>query len=178
MLVAIAVLVLVAQEDVLPVLNVVETTAAVPAAVRHRVRIAAIDAVHHPIRVREVVIVDAIREEGKHPFLYHFFFCFSLFSLSLPPCGLLFVALFLSLLLLMFLFLFLAHAHMHTHLYTHNTSLSQVGKLLFFMPEQGKKKRVEGIYTYTHTYMHTYKSRTCKEQGTRHEFLPLFPSNM
>lgn len=146
---AIAVLVLAAQEDVLPVLNVVETTAAVPAAVRHRVRIAAIDAVHHPIRVREVVIVDAIREEGKHPFLYQFL-CFFL-SLSLSLWFVVCCSLSLSLALDFFLSFFPGTC---THIYTHATRAYLKLASLYFSCLSKEKRREWKGYTHTHTYTH------------------------
>lgn len=159
----VATVVLVLVNVLLVLLNVVETTAVAVAAVRHRVRIAAIDVVHHPIRVPEVVIVDVIREEGKDFFSFVFYF-----FLSFCDCCLL-----LSFFSLALDVSFFISWHIH------NTSISQVGKSFFyyyFMPEQGKRQESgREEWTHTHYTLHTY----LYANETRHtRYLPLFSSNM
>lgn len=159
----VATVVLVLVNVLLVLLNVVETTAVAVAAVRHRVRIAAIvDVVHHPIRVPEAVIVDVIREEGKDFFSFVFYF-----FLSFCDCCLL-----LSFFSLALDVSFFISWHIH------NTSISQVGKSFFyyFMLEQGKRQESgKEEWTHTHYTLHTY----LYANETRHtRYLPLFSSNM
>lgn len=140
----VATVVLVLVNVLLVLLNVVETTAVAVAAVRHRVRIAAIvDVVHHPIRVPEAVIVDVIREEGKDFFSFVFYF-----FLSFCDCCLL-----LSFFSLALDVSFFISWHIH------NTSISQVGKSFFFITSclsKEKDKRVERKNGHIHITHYTH----------------------
>lgn len=155
----VATVVLVLVDVLLVLLNVVETTAVAVAAVRHHVRIAAIDVVHHPIRVPEVVIVDVIREEGKDSFL--------LSSISFSPSVIVVCCSLSSLLLLMFLFLFLGTYTTRAYL-----KLASLFFIITSCLSKEKDKRVEGKNGHIHIthYTHTF---TRMKQGTQ-DIFPFF----